>query len=139
MRHWRDWPKWIGIRRVLREAVARADLVHTSNYFPPYLGLAYAHDIAVKMGKKTVFVITEDFFDMLAWEWCRLADGRVQRWRRERSWGSWTIAPASARPALLLRSCTPRPPCAVTDWQRVTRSRFVIALTKWAMSSARES
>jgi glycosyltransferase involved in cell wall biosynthesis len=87
MRHWRDWPKWIGIRRVLRETVARADLVHTSNYFPPYLGLAYAHDIAVKMGKKTVFVITEDFFDMLAWEWCRLADGRLQRWRRERSLG----------------------------------------------------
>jgi hypothetical protein len=70
---------------MLREAVAEADLVHTSNYFPPYLGLAYAHDLAVRTGKKTLFVVAEDFFDMLAWEWCRLADGRVQRWRRERS------------------------------------------------------
>jgi glycosyltransferase involved in cell wall biosynthesis len=80
-----DLLKWVGIRRMLREAVAEADLVHTSNYFPPYLGLAYAHDLAVRTGKKTLFVVAEDFFDMLAWEWCRLADGRVQRWRRERS------------------------------------------------------
>jgi glycosyltransferase involved in cell wall biosynthesis len=85
MRGWRDLPKWLGVRRTLRDAVARADLVHTSNLFPPYLGLAYAHDAAVRMGKKTLFVITEDFVDMLWWEWCRVARGSVERWRRNLS------------------------------------------------------
>jgi glycosyltransferase involved in cell wall biosynthesis len=78
----RDLPRWRAVRRVLREAVARADLVQTGNYFPPYLGLGYAQDAALRMGKKTLFVIAEDFVDMLAWEWSRVAGGRLERWRR---------------------------------------------------------
>ena len=80
----RDLPQWFGVRQVLRAAVARAELVHTTNFFPPYLGLAYAHDIAVKAGRKTLFVIAEDFIDMLGWEWNRFAAGRIQQWRRDR-------------------------------------------------------
>ncbi|HKD68686.1 MAG TPA: glycosyltransferase [Candidatus Binataceae bacterium] len=79
----RDLPKWLSIRRVLRDAVAGADLVHTSNFFPPYLALAYAHDKAVKLGKKTLFVIAEDFVDMLGWEYNRMSSGRLQRMRRD--------------------------------------------------------
>jgi glycosyltransferase involved in cell wall biosynthesis len=81
----RDLPRWLGVRRILRDAVARADLVHTSNLFPPYLGLIYAHQRALKMGKKTVFVIAEDFFDMLSWEWGRLARGPTEQWSRGRT------------------------------------------------------
>ena len=72
------------IRKVLREEVKLADVVHTSNFFPPYTCLAYAHDLAVRLGKKTVFVIAEDFHDMLSWEWVRPSLG-LNRWRRERS------------------------------------------------------
>jgi hypothetical protein len=78
----RDLPRWLGVRRILHDAVAQADLVHTTNFFPPYLRLAYAHETAVKLGKKTLFVIAEDFIDMLGWEWNRLAAGGFQRWRR---------------------------------------------------------
>ncbi|HEV3112088.1 MAG TPA: glycosyltransferase [Candidatus Binataceae bacterium] len=79
----RDLPRWLGVRRILHDAVAQADLVHTTNFFPPYLRLAYAHETAVKLGKKTLFVIAEDFIDMLGWEWNRLAAGGFQRWRRD--------------------------------------------------------
>lgn len=79
----RDLWRWPSIRAVLRRAVSTAHIVHTSNLFPPYLGLSYAHDLAVRMGKQTVFVIAEDFRDMLAWEWVRPARG-LERWRRER-------------------------------------------------------
>ena len=81
----RDLWKWPGIRRVLRREVEAAGLVHTSNLFPPYLGLSYAHHLAAKLGKRTLFVIAEDFTDMLAWEWIRTAKGPIERWRRERS------------------------------------------------------
>lgn len=77
---WR-WPlAWARLRR----EVAWADVVHSSNLFPPYVGLSFAHDEAVRSGKPTVFVIAEDFYDMLAWEWVRLAPGRWSRWRRQR-------------------------------------------------------
>lgn len=74
--------KWLEIRSVLKREVAKADLVQTSNFFPPYMGLSFAHDCAVKLGKKTLFVVAEDFLDMLSWEWVRTADGRLQFWRR---------------------------------------------------------
>ena len=94
-------------RRILREEVAHADLVHTSNYFPPYVGLAYAHDLAVKLGKKTVFVITEDFYDMLSWEWVRTSKG-LNRWRRERAAKALDVrARRSARTASLTMLHTP--------------------------------
>jgi len=78
----RDSFKWIQVRRVLADQVRRADLVHTSNYFPPYLGLGYAHHLAVSLGKKTLFVVAEDFVDMLSWEWARNGATRFERWRR---------------------------------------------------------
>ncbi len=79
-----DGWKWLSIRNVVRREVSRADLVHTSNCFAPYLGLAYAHDLAVKLRKKTVFVIAEDFHDMLDWEWVRTGSSQVERQRRRR-------------------------------------------------------
>lgn len=80
----RDLWQWPRARRILRNAVSRAAVVHTSNYFRPYTGLYYAHDFAVRSGRKTVFVIAEDFHDMLEWEWVRMAQGPWQRWRRAR-------------------------------------------------------
>jgi glycosyltransferase involved in cell wall biosynthesis len=80
-RHWLRWPM---VRAILRREVAQADVVHTSHGFPPWTGLAYAHDLGVAMGKKTVFVIAEDFHDVWEWERVRTASGRWQRWR----WGA---------------------------------------------------
>jgi len=85
MRGKRDLWRLIEIRKILRREVKRADLVHTSNLFPPYLGLLYAHRLAVREGKKTVFAVAEDYADMLGWEWVRLARGRMERWRRRRT------------------------------------------------------
>jgi glycosyltransferase involved in cell wall biosynthesis len=74
----------IRIRSILRQEVSQADVVHTSHFFPPYLDLAYAHDLAVQMGKKTIFVVAEDFHDILTWEWIRPFQG-FKRWRREQT------------------------------------------------------
>ncbi len=79
----KDLWRWPSIRRVLRQEVNNAQLVHTSNLFPPYLGLSYAHDYATRLGRKTLFVIAEDFRDMLSWEWIRESAG-LRRWMRER-------------------------------------------------------
>jgi glycosyltransferase involved in cell wall biosynthesis len=76
--------KWPQVRAVLRREVQQADLVHTSNFFAPYVGLSYAHDLAVKGGKKTVFIVAEDFHDMLDWELVRMAKDRFERARRAR-------------------------------------------------------
>ena len=73
------------VRRLLREAVDKADLVHTSNLFEPDTILYAAHDHAVRTHKKTLFVVAEDFYDMLSWEWVRTAHTPLLRWRRERS------------------------------------------------------
>jgi hypothetical protein len=78
----RDGWQWPRIRSILRAEVNQADLVHSSNLFPPYVGLWYAHDWATRLGKKTIFVIAEDFYDMLAWEWVRLGATGIERWRR---------------------------------------------------------
>ena len=69
------------LRRILRTEVERADIVHSSNYFPPYQELHYAHDLAAKLGKKTLFVVAEDFYDFMQWN-ARL---RVaSRWSKRR-------------------------------------------------------
>lgn len=81
----RDLWKWPDNRRRIRNEVAAADLVHTSNFFPPWTGLGYAHRYAVRLGKKTLFVIAEDFHDMLEWEWVRTGDSGLARWRRART------------------------------------------------------
>ena len=77
-----DMWKWPLIRRVLRREVHHADLVHSSNLFAPWLGLRYAHDLAVRLGKKTLMVVAEDFVDMLGWEWVRTGSSALQRTRR---------------------------------------------------------
>jgi glycosyltransferase involved in cell wall biosynthesis len=82
--HRSDPLKWFQIRRVLRREVSQADLVHTSNFFAPYEALSYAHDLAVRSGKKTVFVISEDFHDLLEWEWVRRGTGDKDRAHRAR-------------------------------------------------------
>ncbi len=84
LRSRRDLWKWPAIRAVLREEVKAASLVHTSHLFRPWLGLAYAHDLAVKLGKKTIFVVAEDFRDIQTWEWIRCSKG-FERLRRERT------------------------------------------------------
>ena len=79
----RDGWRWFSIRRILRQQVRQADLVHTSNCFPPYVGLSYAHRYATAAQKKTVFVIAEDFYDMLDWEWVRVAGSLRNAARRK--------------------------------------------------------
>ena len=74
--------KTLKMRSVLRDEVQRADVVHTSNLFPPYLSLYYAHRLAHRFHKKSIFVIAEDFHDMLEWEWVRPATG-FKRWLRQ--------------------------------------------------------
>ncbi len=74
--------RWPFIRGVLRREVRKADLVHSSNPFAPWVGLRYAHDLAVKLRKKTLVVVAEDFVDMLSWEWLRTAPSKFQRLRR---------------------------------------------------------
>ncbi len=84
MKSTRSFVTKLRIRSVLRQEVAAADVVHTSHFFPPYLDLAYAHDLAVRLGKKTLFVVAEDFHDILTWEWIRPFQG-LKRWRREQA------------------------------------------------------
>jgi glycosyltransferase involved in cell wall biosynthesis len=73
------------VRSVLRKAVVNADIVHSSNFFIPYTPLYYAHDLASRLGKRTLFVVAEDFVDMLNWEWVRTAPNAIQRYRRRYS------------------------------------------------------
>ncbi len=72
------------IWKILRKEVLRADIVHTSNPFPPYLVFSSAHNLALKHGKKTIFVICEDFYDMCSWEWVRSSETARKRWYRQR-------------------------------------------------------
>jgi glycosyltransferase involved in cell wall biosynthesis len=72
------------LRSVLRGAVEQADLVHTSNLFHSDTALYYAHDLAVRQGKETLFVVAEDFVDMQLWEWIRPETHPLKRWRQER-------------------------------------------------------
>jgi glycosyltransferase involved in cell wall biosynthesis len=74
---------WAKIKYILKKEVSQADVVQTSNFFPPYSGLTYAHDYAVKIGKKTVFVVAEDFYDMLQWEWVRTSKNFLTNLRRQ--------------------------------------------------------
>jgi glycosyltransferase involved in cell wall biosynthesis len=78
-----DLWKWPAIRSVLRREVKQADIVHSSNPFAPYVGLRYAHNLAVKLGKKTLVVLAEDFVDMLRWEWVRTGKSALQRKLRD--------------------------------------------------------
>ncbi len=73
------------LHSILRRAVDNADLIHTSNLFEPDTDLYFAHDYAVRRKKKTLFVVAEDFVDMLQWEWVRTAPNRRQRKRRQRT------------------------------------------------------
>lgn len=77
-----EWWKVCKIRKILKREVELADLVHSSNLFNPYLSLLYAHFLAARLGKKTVFVVAEDYHDSLIWEWVRLSKNSMQRWRR---------------------------------------------------------
>lgn len=120
----RDVWRWPALRRMLRQEVAQADLVHTSNFFPPYVGLSCAHDFAVAQGKKTLFVIAEDFQDMLQWEWVRESKNGLERWRRQRDLRRLDRRVAkSARSASLTFLHTP---AAVTRYRLETRNGIAI-------------
>ena len=73
------------VRAALRPAVLASDLVHTSNFFPPYTPLWFGHDLAVQHGKKTLFVVAEDFYDMLNWEWVRTERNSLKKLRKRRT------------------------------------------------------
>ncbi len=73
------------VRSVLRPAVLSSDLIHSSNLFPPYTALWFGHDLAVELNKKTLFVVAEDFYDMLNWEWVRTEQNALQKLRRRRT------------------------------------------------------
>jgi len=73
------------IRAALRPAVLHSDLIHSSNFFPPYTPLWAGHDLAVQLNKKTLFVVAEDFYDMLNWEWVRTEKNWLQKLRRRRT------------------------------------------------------
>ena len=116
--------KWLQIRSVLRREVGQADLVHTSNFFDPYVGLSYAHDLAARKGKKTVFVIAEDFHDMLEWEFVRLGKDASDRARRGRQLARLDRrVRASAATASLTFMHTP---AAVTRYRLNARNGFAI-------------
>lgn len=72
------------VRSALRPAVNNSDLIHSSNLFPPYTPLWFGHDLAVQLNKKTLFVVAEDFYDMLNWEWVRTEKNPLQKLRRRR-------------------------------------------------------
>jgi len=72
------------VRSALRPAVSNSDLIHSSNLFPPYTALWFGHDLAVHLKKKTLFVVAEDFYDMLNWEWVRTEKNALQKLRRRR-------------------------------------------------------
>lgn len=69
-----------------------ADLIYTSNLFGNDVALYFAHDLAVKQGKKTLFVVAEDFKDMLGWEWVWTEESAMRRWRRVRTLRSLDLA-----------------------------------------------
>jgi glycosyltransferase involved in cell wall biosynthesis len=72
-------------RKILYDAVSGADVVHSSNLFRPYLFLYYAHDVAIRLKRKTVFVVAEDFYDMEVWGWLRRESNPLKKWRARRS------------------------------------------------------
>lgn len=56
----------------LKEAAKGCRIVHTSNVFGRYLVISWFHRWCVKQGLPTVYVVPEDFSDMLRWEWARV-------------------------------------------------------------------
>lgn len=72
------------LRRAVAREVRAADLVHSSNFFAPYLALVSAHRLATRLGKKTVFVVAEDFVDFLSWNLAESGASGLRRWRTER-------------------------------------------------------
>ncbi len=116
--------KWPKIRSVLAREVEAADLVHSSNVFQPYVGLAYAHDLAVSKGKKTVYVIAEDFNDMLEWEFVRVGNSQSEIARRQRQVDSLEArSKLSASTASLTFLHTP---AAVARYRLSTRNGIAI-------------
>jgi len=73
------------VRAILHKAVLNSDIVHTSHLFLPYIALYYAHDMAIRLGKKALFVVAEDFYDIQNWDWVRPAPNAVQHYRRART------------------------------------------------------
>lgn len=71
-------------RKILYHAVLDADVVHSSNLFSPYTFLYYGHDVAIRLKRKTVFVVAEDFYDMQVWGWLRSESNLLKRWRARR-------------------------------------------------------
>jgi glycosyltransferase involved in cell wall biosynthesis len=82
-RGWLDLTYRLRLHQILRDAVVNSDIVHSSNLFRSDTSLYYAHDLAVRMKKKTLFVVAEDFYDMQFWEWIRTKTHVLKRWRTQ--------------------------------------------------------
>jgi glycosyltransferase involved in cell wall biosynthesis len=91
-RHRFDPLRSFRLRQSLHQAVDAADFVHTSNLFEPDTDLYAAHDYATRTGKKTLFVVAEDFYDMLGWEWVRTAPNSRTRSTRQRALDRMNLA-----------------------------------------------
>lgn len=61
-----------GFLSKLKEAAKGCRVVHTSNVFGRFLTISWFHRWCVKQGLPTVYVVPEDFSDMLRWEWARV-------------------------------------------------------------------
>ncbi len=72
------------IRGILHQEVMQADFIESSNFSPPYLGLLYAHKLAVSHRKKTSFVIHEDLYDELYWEWNSPKLNPFEKWLKSK-------------------------------------------------------
>ncbi len=116
--------KWLSIRAVISREVRQADIVHSSNFFAPYVPLSYAHDLAGRLKKKTVYVIAEDFHDMLDWEFVRLGSSQREIGRRARQIAALDArARRSASTASLTFLHTP---AAVTRYRLAARNGVAI-------------
>lgn len=78
------WWRWPGLKKFLKEQIRQADCVHTSNFYAPYFPLYQAHHLAVALKKPTLFVISEDFYDILSWKTLRGSLPAWRRWNRQR-------------------------------------------------------
>jgi glycosyltransferase involved in cell wall biosynthesis len=119
-----DLWKWPIIRSVLAKEVRQADIVHSSNLFAPYVPLSYAHDLAARLGKKTVFVIAEDFHDMLEWEFVRLGSSarEIERRRQKLAVLDERVRRSAATASLTFLHT----PAAVTRYRMAARNGVAI-------------
>lgn len=84
LRSKKDFYKIPKAKSIIEREVKKSQLVQVSNVFPPYDCLSHGIFYGRKVGKKTLMVVAEDFYDMLNWEWVRTASNPISSFRRKR-------------------------------------------------------